>query len=85
MLARGVDIRTLAEYLGHSELHAADLHAPDGLGRGSHAYGDRPGVPGCRHPGTGSRLARNYERDPATSEALIHWAAIGLMTRRRPE
>jgi transposase len=28
------------------------------------------------------RLARDYERDPATSEAMIRWAAIGLMTRR---
>ncbi|MCW2863540.1 MAG: putative transposase [Actinoallomurus sp.] len=30
------------------------------------------------------RLARDYERGPATSEAVIRWAAIGLMTRRRP-
>lgn len=28
------------------------------------------------------RLARDYERDPATSEAMIRWAAIDLMTRR---
>jgi len=28
------------------------------------------------------RLARDYERDPHTSEAMIRWAAIGLMTRR---
>jgi hypothetical protein len=28
------------------------------------------------------RLARDYERHPATSEAMIRWAAIGLMTRR---
>lgn len=28
------------------------------------------------------RLARDYERNPATSEAMIRWAAIGLMTRR---
>ncbi|WP_372442592.1 IS5 family transposase [Actinomadura nitritigenes] len=28
------------------------------------------------------RLARHYERHPATSEAMIRWAAIGLMTRR---
>lgn len=26
------------------------------------------------------RLARDYERRPATSEAMIRWAAIGLMT-----
>ena len=30
------------------------------------------------------RLARDYERDPATREAMIRWAAIGLMTRCRP-
>ncbi len=28
------------------------------------------------------RLARDYERHPATSEALIRWAAIDQMTRR---
>ena len=28
------------------------------------------------------RLARDYERDPAVSEALIRWAAINTMTRR---
>jgi transposase len=28
------------------------------------------------------RLARDYERHPATSEAMIRWAASGLMTRR---
>ncbi|GAA3781591.1 IS5 family transposase [Plantactinospora mayteni] len=28
------------------------------------------------------RLARDYERDPATSEAMIRWAAINTMTRR---
>ncbi len=28
------------------------------------------------------RLARDYERDPATSEALIRWAAIHQMVRR---
>ena len=28
------------------------------------------------------RLARDYERLPATSEALIKWAMIGIMTRR---
>jgi hypothetical protein len=28
------------------------------------------------------RLARDYERHPATSEAMIRWAAIKLMTRR---
>ena len=28
------------------------------------------------------RLARDYERHRATSEAMIRWAAIGLMTRR---
>ena len=28
------------------------------------------------------RLARHYERDPATSEAMIRWAAINTMTRR---
>ncbi|TDC14093.1 transposase [Actinomadura bangladeshensis] len=28
------------------------------------------------------RLAHDYERHPATSEAMIRWAAIGLMTRR---
>ncbi len=28
------------------------------------------------------RLARDYERDPATSEAMIRWAAIGGMLRR---
>ena len=34
------------------------------------------------------RLARDYERDPATSEAMIRWAAINTMasriTRRQP-
>lgn len=29
-------------------------------------------------------LARDYERDPATGEDMIRWAAIGLTTRRRP-
>ena len=28
------------------------------------------------------RLARDYERDPATSEAMIRWAAINTMTSR---
>ena len=28
------------------------------------------------------RLARDYERDPATSEAMIGWAAITTMTSR---
>jgi len=28
------------------------------------------------------RLVRDYERDPATSEAMIRWAAINTMTRR---
>jgi transposase len=28
------------------------------------------------------RLARDYERDPAVSEALIRWAAINTMIRR---
>jgi transposase len=28
------------------------------------------------------RLARDYERDPAISEAMIRWAAINLITRR---
>src|SRR3954447_482752 len=28
------------------------------------------------------RLARDHERHPATSEAMIRWAAIGLMPRR---
>ncbi|MEU7867120.1 IS5 family transposase [Dactylosporangium sp. NPDC049140] len=28
------------------------------------------------------RLARDYERDPATSEAIIRWAAINTMTTR---
>jgi hypothetical protein len=28
------------------------------------------------------RLARDYERDPATSEAMIRWAAINSMTSR---
>jgi transposase len=28
------------------------------------------------------RLARDYERDPAISEAMIRWAAISTMTRR---
>ncbi|MBE1584397.1 transposase [Nonomuraea angiospora] len=28
------------------------------------------------------RLARDYERDPAVSEAIIRWAAIAGMTRR---
>ncbi|RBQ16773.1 hypothetical protein DP939_29360 [Spongiactinospora rosea] len=28
------------------------------------------------------RLARDYERDPTVSEALIRWAAIGGMARR---
>jgi hypothetical protein len=27
-------------------------------------------------------LARDYERDPATSEAMIRWAAINTMTSR---
>ncbi|MGW4467870.1 IS5 family transposase [Micromonospora sp. NPDC004704] len=30
------------------------------------------------------RLARDYERDPAVSEALIRWAAINQMIRRLP-
>jgi hypothetical protein len=28
------------------------------------------------------RLARDYERDPAASEAMIRWAAINTITRR---
>jgi hypothetical protein len=28
------------------------------------------------------RLARDYERDPATAEAMIRWAAINTMVRR---
>ncbi|HWG99189.1 MAG TPA: hypothetical protein VNV66_07670 [Pilimelia sp.] len=28
------------------------------------------------------RLARDYERIPETSEAMIRWAAIGQMLRR---
>ncbi|MFV2195242.1 IS5 family transposase [Nocardiopsis sp. LOL_012] len=28
------------------------------------------------------RLARDYERDPAVSEAVVRWAAIGQMARR---
>jgi transposase len=28
------------------------------------------------------RLARDYERDPAHSQAMIRWAAINTMTRR---
>jgi hypothetical protein len=28
------------------------------------------------------RLARDYERDPAVSEAMIRWAAINQMIRR---
>ncbi len=28
------------------------------------------------------RLARDYEREPATSESFIHWAMIRIMTRR---
>jgi hypothetical protein len=28
------------------------------------------------------RLARDYERDPAVSEAMIRWAAIATITRR---
>jgi hypothetical protein len=28
------------------------------------------------------RLARDYERNPAHSEAMIRWAAINTMTRR---
>jgi transposase len=28
------------------------------------------------------RLARDYERDPAVSEAMIRWAAITTITRR---
>ena len=28
------------------------------------------------------RLARDYERDPAVSEAMIRWAAISTITRR---
>jgi transposase len=28
------------------------------------------------------RLARDYERDPETSEALIRWVAINTMVRR---
>jgi len=31
---------------------------------------------------THRRLARDYERDPAMSEAMIRWAAINTMTRR---
>jgi transposase len=28
------------------------------------------------------RLGRDYERLPATSEAMVKWAMIGIMTRR---
>ena len=28
------------------------------------------------------RLTRDYERDPAVSEAMVRWAAIGQMARR---
>jgi hypothetical protein len=28
------------------------------------------------------RLARDYERNPANSEAMIRWAAISTMARR---
>jgi hypothetical protein len=28
------------------------------------------------------RLARDYERDPAVSEAMIRWAVINIITRR---
>jgi hypothetical protein len=28
------------------------------------------------------RLARDYERDPAVSEAMIRWTAINTITRR---
>lgn len=28
------------------------------------------------------RLARDYERDPAVSENMIRWAAIGMLVRR---
>jgi hypothetical protein len=28
------------------------------------------------------RLARDYERDPAISEAMVCWAAINTITRR---
>lgn len=28
------------------------------------------------------RLARDYEHDPAVSEAMVRWAAIGQMARR---
>jgi hypothetical protein len=31
---------------------------------------------------THRRLARDYERDPAVSEAFIRWAAINTMIRR---
>ena len=31
---------------------------------------------------THRRLARDYERDPAVSEAMVRWAAIGQMARR---
>ena len=32
--------------------------------------------------GRSRRLARDYERNPAISEAMIRWAAINTMTRR---
>ena len=33
-------------------------------------------------PAAHRRLARDYERDPATSEAMIRWASVNTMTRR---
>jgi hypothetical protein len=37
----------------------------------------------CRRRGLAAdRIARDYERDPATSEAMIGWAAINTMTSR---
>ena len=34
------------------------------------------------HAGRADRLARDYERDPTTSEAMIRWAAINTMASR---
>ena len=48
LLAGGVDVKALSEYLGHHDPSgdAADLRPPDGLGRGPRAAGDRGGFRG---------------------------------------
>ena len=48
LLAGGVDIKALSEYLGHHDPSgdAADLRPPDALGRGPRAAGDRGGFRG---------------------------------------